>query len=80
MSTVSEIRSWLEEAVDLYMQRGEAPEAYPPGVVDVRWEQNSPLARWDGGDVWTRTKPQPRPGFTFTAELESGETIEVWRP
>lgn len=75
-----DLRAWLEEAVDLYMQRGEVPDAYPAGVVDVRWEHNSPLALPTSADALARERPQPRPGFTFTAELESGETIEVWRP
>lgn len=79
-TTSTDLRAWLEHAVDLYVKHGEVPDAYPPGIADVRWEHNSPLARWDGGDVWTREKPQPRPGWTFTAVLDSGQTIEVWRP
>lgn len=75
-STKTDPRAWLEEAVDQYMQHGEVPDAYPPGVVDVRWEHNDPLPLQ--GDASTRVAP--RPGFTFTAELNSGEEIETWRP
>lgn len=70
-STKTDLRAWLEEAVDHYIQQGEIPDAYPPGVGDVRWEHNAPLA-------WT--PEAPKPGFTFTAELDNGETIETWRP
>lgn len=75
-SPKTDIRPWLEAAADRYM-RGETPTAFPSGVVNARWEHNAPLAEWS--DCYTWTPETPRPGWTFTAELEDGEKLTTYR-
>ena len=78
MTTVSEIRAWLEDTADQWMRNANTTITIPPGVRELKWASDTDMNPVDVGQVNYTRAPGPS-RITFIAELNNGDTIETTR-